>query len=177
MSYHVAAWYFNFLPMLQQSLQIVDTLAHRTAYDRLVMQHATLSSWESYQCQCMSFQCELPGRSLNFICQYYLIKYTLQKQLIELCTWKAANWSEKHTPGSLRFTIPSGIEKNDQFQVILAFHNQTALGCLPCVHYGSHRSAITLLFEQIYQALLFIEESSFSTRIKQLIASSILHLA
>lgn len=95
MSYHVAAWYFNLLPMLQHSLQTVDTLAHSTAYDRLVMQHAILSSCESYQCQCMSFQCDMPGRSLNFICQYYLIKYLLQKKLIELCTWKAVNWSKK----------------------------------------------------------------------------------
>jgi len=48
------------------------------------MQHAILSSWESYQGQYMSFQRELPGSSL--ICQYYLIKYALQKQLIELGT-------------------------------------------------------------------------------------------
>lgn len=86
MSYHVAAWYFNLLPMLQHSLQTVDTSAHSTAYDKLVMEHTILGSCESYQCQYMSFQRELPGISLNFICQYYLMKHALQKQLIELCT-------------------------------------------------------------------------------------------
>lgn len=125
--------------MVRHSLQTVDTLAHSTAYDRLVMQHAIPRSCESHQCQHMSFQCELPARSLNFKCQYYLTKYALQKNLIELCTWKAANWSTKYTPGSLRFSIPSGMEKKvASFEQYWHSTTWTMWGRPSRVQYGAH---------------------------------------
>lgn len=97
MPYHVAAWYFNLLPVLQHSVQTVATSPPSMACDRWVMQHASPSSCEWCHCQRVSLQRELPARSPNFICQCYLINYALQKKLIELCTWKAANWSKKNT--------------------------------------------------------------------------------